>query len=243
MRSSTVKLSLCPSGFYALTSKRRDEVLALADKLGGFDVVYADFPWRFKTHSQKGMNRSAERYYDTMTLDEIMAYPITAFAARDCVLLSWTTAPFLDRAIDAMRTQGFTYKSGASWDKEVAAMGFWFRGRHEHLLLGTRGSPSAPEPTDRSPSVIIERRTTHSRKPDAAYQVIERMFNDRRKLELFARPPGRPGWWSVGLDTTAAAAAFRAELQDMNRQVSDREGRGAEWNPATAGCRHPQDEF
>ena len=65
--------------------------------------------------------------------------------------------------------------------------------------------------------MIVERRTTHSTKPEAAYRVIERMFPQRRKLELFARPPGRPGWWSVGLDTTAAAAAFRDELQNMNR--------------------------
>ena len=64
-----------------------------------------------------------------------------------------------------MRAQGFTYKSGAAWDKEVAAMGFWFRGRHEHLLLGTRGSPRAPLPPDRSPSLIMERRTVHSRSP------------------------------------------------------------------------------
>jgi len=223
-----VKLSLCPSGFYALTSKRRDEVLALADKLGAFDVIYVDFPWQFKTHSKKGMGRAAERHYDTMTLDQIMAYPITEFATRDCVLLSWTTAPFLALALDAMRSQGFTYKSGASWDKEVAAMGFWFRGRHEHLLLGTRGSPRAPEPADRSPSVIIERRTTHSRKPDAAYSMIERMFPGLRMLELFARPPGRPGWWSVGLDTSAEAERFRGELQDLNRGAAAPYGDGAD---------------
>jgi N6-adenosine-specific RNA methylase IME4 len=192
--------NLCPNGFYALTSKQRDEVIELAGKLGRFDVIYVDFPWKFKTYSQKGMGRSAERHYDTMAIEGIMGYPVAAFAARDCVLLSWTTAPFLDQAIDAMRAQGFTYKSGASWDKEVASKGFWFRGRHEHLL--------------RSPSVIVERRTVHSRKP--AYRLIERMFPGRRKLEPFARPPGRPGWWSVGLDTTAEAAAFRAQLRDMN---------------------------
>jgi N6-adenosine-specific RNA methylase IME4 len=207
--------------FFALTSKHRDEVIEVADKLGRFDVIYIDFPWKFKTHSKKGMGRSAECHYETMTLDEIMAYPVSAFAAHDCVLLSWTTAPFLDRAIDAMRAQGFTYKSGAAWDKEVAAMGFWFRGRHEHLLLGTRGSPRAPLPADRSPSVIIERRTTHSTKPDAAYRMIERMFPDRRKLELFARPPWRPGWWSVGLDTTTEAAAFRNELRDLKRHPGE----------------------
>jgi ParB family chromosome partitioning protein len=147
----------CPGGFYALTSKQRDEVIELAGKLGRFDVILVDFPWSYKTFSKKGMGRSAERHYDCMTIDEIAAYPISAFAADDCVLLSWTTAPFLALALDAMRSQGFTYKTGASWDKEVASMGFWFRGRHEHLLLGTSGSPRPPEPADRSASVIIER--------------------------------------------------------------------------------------
>jgi N6-adenosine-specific RNA methylase IME4 len=85
------------------------------------------------------------------------------------------------------------------------------------LLLATRGRPPAPLPANRSPSVIIERRTTHSAKPDASYRAIERMFPGRRKLELFARPPGRPGWWSVGLDTSAEAAAFRDELREVNQ--------------------------
>jgi N6-adenosine-specific RNA methylase IME4 len=88
-------------------------------------------------------------------------------------------------------------------------------------LLGTRGKPPAPLRADCSPSVIVERRTVHSRKPGAAYRLIERMFPNRRKLELFARPPGRAGWTSVGLDTTAEAAAFRAELQDMNRHPDE----------------------
>jgi N6-adenosine-specific RNA methylase IME4 len=214
----------CPSGFYPLASKERDEILALAVKLGGFDAILVDFPWSFKTHSKKGMGRSAERHYDCMTLHEIAAYPVSAFAARDCVLLSWTTAPFLAHAVEAMRTQGFTYKSGSCWDKQVTGMGFWFRGRHEHLLLGTRGQPKAPPPADRSPSMIIERKTSHSTKPIAAYQVIERMFPGRRKLELFARS-ARPGWWAVGLDTTAEAAAFRAELQAMNQHTPRHRGR------------------
>jgi N6-adenosine-specific RNA methylase IME4 len=104
----------------------------------------------------------------------------------------------------------------------------WFRGRHEHLLLGTRGNPRAPLPADRSPSLIIERRTTHSTKPDAAYRMIERMFPGHRKLELFGRPPARPGWWAVGLDTTADAAAFRTELQNMNRDTGLRRDRAAD---------------
>jgi N6-adenosine-specific RNA methylase IME4 len=208
-----MNIHIASSGFYALASGQRDELLALASRLGVFDVLYADFPWQFKAHSQKGLSRSAEVHYSTLSRDEIMAYPVTAFAAADCVMLSWTTPPFLDHAIDAMRAQGFAYRSGSVWDKTIVGMGFWFRGQHEHLLLGTRGRPKAPLPADRPPSLIVERRTVHSRKPIAAYELIERMFPDRRKLELFARPPGRPGWWSVGLDTTAEAAAFRAKLR------------------------------
>jgi N6-adenosine-specific RNA methylase IME4 len=212
-------MCLCPTGFYALKTKERDEVLALATKLGTFDIIYCDFPWSYKTYSKKGMSKSAEKHYDTMTCDEIANYPVINFAARDCVLLSWTTVPFLSQAVHAMRTQGFEYKSSAAWDKQVTAMGFWFRGRHEILLLGVRGKPGAPLPANRVPSVFTERRTSHSTKPDEAYLAIERMFPARTKIELFARS-ARPGWTAVGLDTTAEAAAFRAELKGMSRHVS-----------------------
>src|SRR6516162_1264815 len=110
----------CSAGFYALTSGQRAELLELASRLGAFDVLYVDFPWQFRAHSQKGLSRSAEVHYSTLSRDEIAAYPVTAFAAADCVMLSWTTPPFLDQAIDAMRSQGFSYKSGSVWDKTIA---------------------------------------------------------------------------------------------------------------------------
>ena len=79
------------------------------------------------------------------------------------------------------------------WDKELSGLGYWARGQHEHLLIATRGNPPKP-PTDRlSPSVIRERRREHSRKPDKAYENIERMYPGLPKIELFARR-GRPGW-------------------------------------------------
>ena len=42
-------MPILPPGFHALTSTRRDELLDLAAKLGPFDVIYADFPWKFRT--------------------------------------------------------------------------------------------------------------------------------------------------------------------------------------------------
>ena len=36
-------------------------------------VIYADPAWSFEVYSGKGKDRSAERHYDTMTLDDIKA--------------------------------------------------------------------------------------------------------------------------------------------------------------------------
>jgi N6-adenosine-specific RNA methylase IME4 len=48
------------------------------------------------------------------------------------------------------------------------------------------------------PSVIREPRREHSRKPDAVYEIIERMYPDLPRIELFARGPARAGWAAWG---------------------------------------------
>ena len=49
----------------------------------------------------------------------------------------------------------------------------------------------------RPPSVIISPRREHSRKPDEAYALIERMYPKLPKIELFARD-AREGWAAWG---------------------------------------------
>jgi N6-adenosine-specific RNA methylase IME4 len=51
----------------------------------------------------------------------------------------------------------------------------------------------SPSPANRPPSVIHAPRREHSRKPDEAYELIERMYPALPKIELFARQ-ARPGW-------------------------------------------------
>jgi hypothetical protein len=72
-------------------------------------------------------------------------------------------------------------------------LGFYCRTQHEHLLIATRGVRLHPSPSNLSSSVIYGPRREHSRKPDEAYEVIERMYPELPKLELFARKR-RPGW-------------------------------------------------
>jgi N6-adenosine-specific RNA methylase IME4 len=54
-----------------------------------------------------------------------------------------------------------------------------------------------PLPANRPPSVIIAARQEHSRKPDEAYAMIESMYPDLPKIELFARS-ARDGWATWG---------------------------------------------
>jgi len=72
-------------------------------------------------------------------------------------------------------------------------MGYWFRGQHELLLVGTRGKPCVPEAQNRVSSVIKSRREGHSKKPDCVYDIVEKMCPGGRNLEMFARN-AHPGW-------------------------------------------------
>ena len=46
-----------------------------------YSVIYADPPWRYKVYSKKGLGRSAESHYPTMSLEDIKALPIGELAA------------------------------------------------------------------------------------------------------------------------------------------------------------------
>ena len=76
-----------------------------------FGVIYPDPPWLFEVYSGKGKQRSAERHYDTSSLEQIKALPVQALAADDCALLLWAVWPELDGALDVIRAWGFEYKT------------------------------------------------------------------------------------------------------------------------------------
>src|SRR5208282_644580 len=129
--------------------------------MGTYSVIYADPPWRYDF--SKSGSRKIENQYPTMAVEEICA--LTIPAADNAVLYLWATAPKLLWALAVMKAWGFTYKTQAVWDKEIAGMGYWFRGQHEILLVGTKGRFSPPPQAERVSSVIRERRSKHSKKP------------------------------------------------------------------------------
>jgi N6-adenosine-specific RNA methylase IME4 len=99
---------------------------------------------------------------------------------------------------------GFEYKTNIVWVKDKIGLGYFVRNQHELLLVATRGDMPSPSPANRPPSVITARRREHSRKPDEAYALIERIYPELPKIELFARQT-RPGWAAWGNEMGTAA--------------------------------------
>lgn len=160
-----------------------------------YDLILADPPWRYGFSKTK--NRRIENHYPTMTLQDIMALPVSDLVADDCVLYLWATGPKLLEALEVMKAWGFEYVTQAVWDKEKIGMGYYFRGQHELLLIGKRGKPPVPAPGSRVSSVIRERRGKHSAKPQIVYDILEKMYPAANKVELFARDV-RAGWDAWG---------------------------------------------
>lgn len=152
-------------------------------------IILADPPWSY-SFSQSD-SRQIENKYPTMSIEEICALRFMTY--DNSLLLMWATAPKLLEALRVIREWGYEYKTHCIWDKQMIGMGYWFRGQHELLLVGTRGHFSPPDQQDRTSSLFSEKRTKHSKKPECIYQWIEQCWPDEEKLELFARKP-RSGW-------------------------------------------------
>jgi N6-adenosine-specific RNA methylase IME4 len=95
--------------------------------------------------------------------------------------------------------------AGLVWVKPSIGMGNYVRQQHEHLLMARRGEFPLPESALRPGSIIEAPRREHSRKPDQVYEMIERMYPELPRIELFARQ-ARPGWDAWGNEIGAADA-------------------------------------
>jgi N6-adenosine-specific RNA methylase IME4/ParB-like chromosome segregation protein Spo0J len=160
-----------------------------------YGVLYADPPWRYGGASDP--TRTAENHYETMDTPAICALPVDGIAGANSVLFLWATPPKLAEAIEVIEAWGFSYVTGAVWDKRRIGLGSWFRLQHEHLLIATRGDVPAPAPRLRVPSIIRAARGQHSAKPQAVRDLIAKQFSGVPKIELFARESA-DGWDAWG---------------------------------------------
>jgi N6-adenosine-specific RNA methylase IME4 len=177
---------------------------------GPFPLIYADPPWKFETYSPKGLEKTPDQHYPTLTDQQIINFKIDGrtipkLAHKDAALLLWCTSSNIKRAIAVMEGWGFTYKTHAVWDKMKSGLGLVFRNQHEVLLYGTRGK--MPGPQYQPKSVFRFPRGRHSAKPPEIRKEIEKMypdFDESTRLELFARDDVK-GWTCRGFESHSNA--------------------------------------
>lgn len=200
------KLADLPDLRAAVTAIRReDRVEKLAEiskentpltgELGRFPVLYADPPWQYE-HA-KTESRAIENHYPTMDLSEICRLKVASIATPDAILFLWATSPKLAEAMKVLEAWGFTYRTSMVWVKNKVGMGYYARQQHELLLIATIGSPPTPPESARPSSVVTRPRGEHSAKPPVFYEIIERMYPELKRIELFCRA-SRKGWSAWG---------------------------------------------
>lgn len=174
-----------------------------------YGVIYADPPWAYN-ESGGGDIRTPHSQYPTMQQDELLNMVIPA--DDNCILYLWATSIKLPEALEVMNGWGFRYKTQAVWDKVKVGMGYWFRGQHEILMVGTRGKVSPPPQSARVSSVIRCPRGRHSAKPEHVREWIGEWYPDVPKLEIFGRLK-RPGWDVFGNQVEHDLFSENAESQ------------------------------
>jgi N6-adenosine-specific RNA methylase IME4 len=168
---------------------------------GKYAILLADPPWQYDF--VEADNRAIENQYPTLTADQIACYEdsegrsIADVAADDAVLFLWATNPKLTEAMTVIRGWGFEYLTNMVWVKDRIGMGYWARARHELLLIARRGAMSPPAVDLRPDSVIEAPRGAHSAKPASVYELLEAIWPDTPKVEIFGRNT-RPGWATYG---------------------------------------------
>lgn len=171
-----------------------------------YEIIYTDPPWaQTKSNLRKCRpNQNKQLNYETMSLDDIKELHksfLENHTEDTHNVFMWTIDKFLPQTEEFMKELGYELHARIIWDKENGiAPAFTVRFSHEYLLWfykkGKMLKPSV-ETRGKYTTVFREPSTKHSKKPECAYKMLEDMFPNASKIELFARN-ARVGWDCFG---------------------------------------------
>lgn len=194
-------------------------------RTGSYRTILADPPWAYRQKFKGGRGMCP---YPPMTDEEIFGLPVGEAAAKDAILLLWFTNAKVDVALECVRNYGFQVKTILTWGKITktgkphAGTGFWLRGATEHAFFASRGRPISEQHRavlgmSRARQIwstlLLSPRREHSRKPDAAYAMLEQL-SEAPRLELFARRR-RQNWDTWGNHPIRATDTFLPMAQEV----------------------------
>jgi N6-adenosine-specific RNA methylase IME4 len=175
---------------------------------GPYRVIAADPPWPFELRDEDPSHRGVYPY-PTMTLAQICAKgeEVRAIAHKDCILWLWTTCFHMREAFAVLDAWGFEHRTILTWVKPKFGYGDRLRNQTEHVIMAIRGKPTVQLTTEST--VLVAPVGRRSEKPDAFYELVERLCPAPRYAELFSRR-ARLNWDGHG-DEHPGEGALAAE--------------------------------
>ena len=166
-----------------------------------YDLLYADPPWKQSKGGKKSVraNSSGKALdYPVCRLETIAEHLriATEHTVENSMLFLWTIDKYLFEAQRIAESLGYKLHARMIWDKVTGIpAAFTVRYGHEYLLYMYKGKLCPVSKTERGKihTVFREQVRKHSQKPAIAYEIIERLYPDTIKLEMYARNV-RDGW-------------------------------------------------
>ena len=160
-----------------------------------YDIIYTDPPWQQSKGNVRKCRPNQNKNLDYQTLDmkgilNFHKQAITLCNEKHNIFM-WTIDKYLHESEQMMKDLGYELHARMIWDKtNGVAPAFTVRFSHEYLLwFYKKGNILMPcnEQKGKYTTVIREQATKHSKKPICAYEMIENMFPNTSRLEMFAR--------------------------------------------------------
>jgi N6-adenosine-specific RNA methylase IME4 len=154
-------------------------------------VILATPPWQ-------EFNGRGDASIQKTEATELCQLPVSDLACADSVLFMAVPSGRIADALHVIAAWGFVYRSELVLVREKPTPGSHARVLHDLLLIAERGEMPAPEPKAKPISLIEERLGKHTTRIDQLYRIIDAMYPEFDKTQLFAGPsPSRPKNWSI----------------------------------------------
>jgi N6-adenosine-specific RNA methylase IME4 len=115
----------------------------------------------------------------------------------------WTIEQYLNECDKYMEQRGYRRHCRFIWDKTNGiAPAFTVRYTHEYLIWYYKEKmiPIAKEQQGKFMTVFSEKAREHSRKPEYAYKMVEALYPNGNRIDVFSREK-REGWCQFGNQT------------------------------------------
>jgi N6-adenosine-specific RNA methylase IME4 len=174
-----------------------------------FQIVVIDPPWRYYGGLKVG---DAFQHYNTLSIEDLSTLPVSEIAEEKSVCLVWATSSTMHLVPNLMKNYGFDYCGICFlWIKSSQqGVPYFSKGTRptytkpnsEYLLIGSTEknglSPWKLFGNEKMSQNIFASPGRHSEKPEIFRTLIQDLFGNKSRIELFSRRKNCQDWENWG---------------------------------------------